>query len=100
MKSIIKNAVLLFAVAAAVFTGCKEDEEKVVNPTFSPDIVSVEEGSTTRSSILTGTEPFIVQSSSEAIASASVSGKTVTITGKTAGVANITVTGKDGGSGN
>ena len=100
MKRKVQNLALMVALLSTIFTGCKdEDNDKdPITPTFSPDIVSVVEGSSATASILSGVEPFTVQSSSDAVASASVDGKTITISGKTAGAAQITVSGKDGGS--
>jgi len=99
MKSFIQKFGLTIAVMAIIFTGCSKDDEKApIYPTFSPDIVSVTEGSSANATILTGVEPFTVNSSSNAIATASVDGKTITITGVSDGAVNITVTGKDGGS--
>ena len=99
MKRKIEKFWLIVATMAVIFTGCDEkDETNPVVPTFSPEIVSVTEGSSVTATIVTGTEPFTVQSSSASVAGATVDGKTITITGESFGTASITVTGSDGGS--
>ena len=97
MKSIIKKFGLAVAAMAIIFTGCKDDEKPAVIPTFSPEIVVVQAGNAETASI-TGTAPFEVTSASSSVATASVNGNTVTITGVAAGSTTVTVTGSDGGS--
>ena len=99
MKSII-NFSLAIAAVAIMFTGCKDDEKDPVVPTFSSAAVEVAEGSSATATIVAGTEPFSVTSSDAAKATATVDGKTITITGVAAGAASITVTGSDKGSAN
>ena len=88
----------MVVIMSTIFTGCKDEDKDPVVPTFSPDIVSVVEGSSATATILSGVEPFTVQSSSLAVASATVDGKTITISATSAGAAQITVSGKDGGT--
>ncbi|MDR1154282.1 MAG: hypothetical protein LBL04_06185 [Bacteroidales bacterium] len=97
MKTIIQKFGFMVAVMAMIFTGCKDDGNDPVAPTFSTDIVSVAEGSSATATVLSGTEPFTVESSAEATATAKVDGKTITVTGIAAGTASVTVTGSDGG---
>ena len=97
MKRKVQKFLLTIAALAIIFTGCKEKDDPIA-PSFSPEIVSVTEGSSTTATIVLGTEPFNVQSSSVAVATAKVEGRTVTITGVSAGTVNISVTGSDGGS--
>ena len=99
MKSFIqKFGLTVAAMVVIIFTGCGEKEKDPVFPTFSPEIVSVTEGSSTSASILTGVEPFTVSSASETTATARIDGKTITITGVSEGTVSLTVTGGDGGS--
>ena len=100
MKSIIQKFGLAVAAMAIIFTGCKDDEKDPVVPTFSSAAVEVSEGNAVTATIVTGTEPFTVQSSDNAKATATVDGKTITITGVAAGAASITVTGSDKGAAN
>ena len=97
MKRAFKKYGLIIVAMALIFTGCEKKDDPVVL-TFSPDIVSVIEGSSATATILTGKEPFTVQSASEAIATASVDGKTITVTGVSEGNITINVTGGDGSS--
>ncbi|MDR2586395.1 MAG: hypothetical protein LBC84_09325, partial [Prevotellaceae bacterium] len=98
MKKTIQNfSFATFAIAAMIVTGCKK-EDNPIPPTFSPDIVSVVEGNVATVAIMAGVEPFTVQSTSSSIATAAVSGKTITITGVAEGNVSITVTGGDGAS--
>ena len=98
MKSIIQKFGLTIAATAMIFTGCKDENAPIV-PTFSPDIVSVAEGSAATSTIMAGTEPFKVQSENTTVATVTVDGKTITIMGVAEGQVNISVTGNDGGTG-
>ena len=101
MKSIIQKFGLLIAATAVIFTGCKDKEDNpIVVPTFSLEIVSVQEGSPVQVEILTGTAPFEVSSASAATATATVSGNTITIQGVAEGTVSVVVTGSDGGKAN
>ena len=90
---------LIIASVAIIFTGCKKDKDPVT-PKFSPEIVSVTEGSAATATITAGTAPFTATSSSTGIATASVEGNTITITGVAVGTTTVAVTGSDGGSAN
>ena len=96
MKKTMKMFGLIMAAMAIILTSCKEDPDPVA-PSFSPDAVSVIEGSSATVSITAGSAPFTVQISSASVATASVDGRTITVTGVSAGSATINVTGSDGG---
>ena len=99
MKQTVQKFGWMIVAMAIVLTGCDNTEEiNPVVPTFSPEIVSVVEGSSATATIVTGTAPFRVQSSSASVATASVDGNTVTITGVEEGTTSVTVTGGDDGS--
>ncbi len=98
MKRIILKFGLMIAAMAMIFTGCKDDNNDPIVPTFSTDIVSVAEGSSVTATILTGTEPFTVKSSAESTATAKVEGKIITVTGLLTGTVSMNVTGSDGGT--
>jgi hypothetical protein len=100
MTRIVRNFGFMIATAAIIFTGCKDkdDTPNLITPTFSPDIVSVAEGSAATATINAGKEPFKVQSLDETVATATVEGKTITIAAVKIGTVNINVTGDDGGS--
>jgi len=100
MKSIIQKFGLAVAAMAIIFTGCKDDKKDPIVPTFSTAAVEVVEGSSATATIVSGTEPFTVKSSDNAKATATIDGKTITITGVAAGAASITVTGSDEGMAN
>ena len=67
-------------------------------PTLSASSVELEIGGTSVVNISGGTPAFSATSSNAAIATASVDGSTLTVTGVGAGTATITVTGSDKGS--
>jgi len=94
MKNSFKKFGLTVAVMAIIFTGCDEKDDPVAL-TLSSGTVSVTEGSSAQVTILTGKEPFTVQSSPESVATARVEGKTVTITGVSAGSATVSIVGSD-----
>ena len=98
MKSIIQKFGLTIAATAIMFTGCKDEKNDPVAPTFSPESVSIVEGSSKQVSILTGEAPFTVKSADEQKVTASLVGNDMTITGVAEGDAMVTVTGNDGGS--
>jgi len=100
MKSIIQKFGLAVAAMAIIFAGCKDDKKDPIVPTFSIAAVEVVEGSSASATIVSGTEPFTVKSSDNAKATATIDGKTITITGVAAGAASITVTGSDEGMAN
>ena len=100
MKNFIQKFGLAIAAMAIIFTGCKDDDEESVVPTFSTTAVEVVEGSSANATIVLGVEPFTVKSSDNTKATVTIDGKTITITGVAAGAASITVTGSDNGSAN
>ncbi|MBF0554570.1 MAG: hypothetical protein HQK96_08465 [Nitrospirae bacterium] len=64
-------------------------------PTVNPNSVSVVAGKTINSTVSGGTSPYAVTSSNTKVATASISGSTVTITGVAQGSATVTVTDKN-----
>jgi len=70
-------------------------ERAATAPVLSSQSVAVELDETTTVTILEGTAPFTVTSSDNTIATASVSGNTVSVKGISDGTALITVTGSD-----
>ena len=102
MKSIIQKFVLMIAVSAVIFTGCNNEENDPVVPTFSPAHASVTEGSIESVGITAGVPPFTLSYPNNAPFDAAVSddNSSVIITGKSEGIGTIIVTGSDGGKGN
>ena len=81
MKNFIQKFGLAIAATAIILTGCKKDDEiDPIVPTFSTTAVEVVEGSSATASVVSGTEPFTVRSSDNAKATATIDGKTITIT--------------------
>ena len=100
METILQKFGYVIAIMAIIFTSCKKDETPPVIPTFTPVAVEVVVGSAVMASIITGMEPFTVKSSDESKATVTVDGKTITVSGRAAGAASITVTGSDNGTAN
>jgi hypothetical protein len=96
MSSIFQRFGLTIAAVAIMFAGCNKDDEKVI-PAFSVPVASVEEGSSTTVSITAGKAPFTAQGFDASVASVTVSGDALNITGAGAGATSVKVVGKDGG---
>ncbi|MDR2468971.1 MAG: hypothetical protein LBD27_00605 [Tannerella sp.] len=99
MKAIQKSGWIIAAIVVMTGTGCNRDDEKSpVVPTFSSELVTVDEGSSATVTVLTGKAPFTASSSSEATATARVEGNTITVTGVVGGQALVSVNSADGGT--
>ena len=97
MKTIVKLS-MLFAFSF-LLGGC-EKEHPTPPPTtvtLSQSSVTVEVGKTIEISITKGKDPYKVEGSSS-VATATVSGNTITVKGVSAGTVNLTVKGSDDGA--
>ncbi|GAB6120853.1 calycin-like domain-containing protein [Dysgonomonas termitidis] len=77
------------------FTACSSDDDDPVNLSLEKSEVNVDQGATVTVKITQGNGDYKVNSASDAIATASVSGDVITLTGVAAGETTITVTDKD-----
>lgn len=77
------------------FTACSSDDDDPVNLTLEKSETSVDQGTTVTVKITQGNGDYKVNSASDAIATASISGDVITVSGVAAGETTVTVTDKD-----
>lgn len=85
----------LCVASVATITSCDDnnDDSKVLK--LNPNSIAVAPTLTSTVSVSGGTAPYTVKSSDEKVATVTASGTTLTVTGKTEGVATVTVTDKN-----
>ncbi len=94
---LFKNISFMMATCLVLFLASCKDKNDPVNPTLNPDIVSVKQGAAATVAISGGEAPYTVESSANDIATVTVNGSNLTVTGVALGTANVTVSAKDGG---
>ena len=100
MKKFSNSISTAILVLASVFAaGCSKDKDKPapVTPLLSQSSVTVAAGATASVSITAGVAPFSVTVADKTLATATVSGSDITISGVAAGATTFTVKGSDGG---
>lgn len=85
---------MMMSICSLAFTSCGDDDEPNNILKFSAEKVEVAPSKTATVTIKGGAAPFTVASSDSKVASASVSGSTITVTGVKAGNAIISVSDK------
>ncbi len=104
MKSIqlssIKSLFCVAVLATALLTGCSDDDDKKpAKLSLSKAKVEVKEAATTEKiSIVGGTSPYTVETSSKETATVKAEKNDFTVTGVKKGTATVTVKDKDGES--
>lgn len=81
----------------ALMTSCKNDDDPVTPVSLNPATLSVLTDATEEVAISGGTAPYTISTNSnQAVATAVISGTTLTVTGVSEGTTDITVVGSDG----
>lgn len=92
MKYLKLVSIFLFAIALSACGGGGGNPGTNVNPVLSttaPEILKIVPGTTQNFSIMGGTTPYTATSSNIAVATASVSGSTLTVSGVSTGDAPV-----------
>jgi len=91
---------LLISLLLLIGCGGKDPIELPITPEFSQSHVTLEESKMVEVMILAGTPSYVVISAAPTIATATVSGSKISISGVKAGTTTLTVTGSDQGKAN
>jgi hypothetical protein len=87
-----KKNILIYAFLALILASCKPDEEVAFDLTLNQTELAISEGENSTITITSGNGSYVLASSNEDVATATISGNSITITSKSHGTTTITIT--------
>jgi hypothetical protein len=87
-----KKNILIYTLLALIFASCAKDDEITFDLTLNQTELAISEGENGTITITSGNGSYVLASSNEEVATATISGNTITITPKSHGATTITIT--------